>query len=752
MGDNRDESYDSRFWGPVPVQDIKGRALMIYWSWGGRELGAVGSPGAPGVLSRPATAWIVVVAALAAIAGWVLLQPAPLALGGDNETLHHPLFVDVLRQLGEGRLPIWTTGRWGGSPLIGDPVLGATYPPNYLGYFVAPLARAIDVAAVVHLAVFGTGMLWCAGRLGVRPWVAVVATALAVANPAFVYVARSWINWWGAISWWPWLLGAAFEVGRSGRGLALASFALAAQVYAGYPQYALHSGLLALAMILVAPSRPMGARLLDIGLIGACALGLAAPQVLPGLAMAGESMRLGPGGAERLAALDVLAIAPHAWLEVVGARPSLGMLPCKVAPVVLVLAALGAFDRRREIRFVALAAVAAAIAASGPVWLMRFMHALPVFDFFAGPLKFFYVFAFAAHVLAAIGLERVAAATSVGVPRVAMAALAIAAAPTLGWPAAAFLAAVALPARRLAAGASLAALVAAAVFFGRSGALTTPQPFARDPFTPLLRASPVDADATPRDRWIALDDDGRAVRQTGMNFGALWGIAAVSGVGPLPPWRQFEVLQNAEAGSGPALVSQLGVSRVVVRAGTPLEASLVAAGLRHAGDVERLRVLAASPSPPAFLARSVRLVEAGDGVAAARRGAAMLPEQVVVEAAPAGTVETGDPDGRLVVVAQEHASARFRVDVARPTWLVARQPYYRNWEATIDGRAAEVRPAGGFFLAVRVEPGSHEVALRYREPSLAPTIVVAALSLVMLVAGVGRRSAGVRRDVDSITG
>jgi len=44
MGDNRDNSQDSRYWGFVDRRNIIGRPLIIYWSFNGSRAGARYAP------------------------------------------------------------------------------------------------------------------------------------------------------------------------------------------------------------------------------------------------------------------------------------------------------------------------------------------------------------------------------------------------------------------------------------------------------------------------------------------------------------------------------------------------------------------------------------------------------------------------------------------------------------------------------------------------------------------------------------
>jgi signal peptidase I len=38
MGDNRDHSNDSRYWGFVDISAVEGRAIAIYWSWNSEDI------------------------------------------------------------------------------------------------------------------------------------------------------------------------------------------------------------------------------------------------------------------------------------------------------------------------------------------------------------------------------------------------------------------------------------------------------------------------------------------------------------------------------------------------------------------------------------------------------------------------------------------------------------------------------------------------------------------------------------------
>ena len=52
MGDNRDNSQDSRFWGPLPHSYLKGRAMVVYWSYEADQPAVLAEPGLTATIRR----------------------------------------------------------------------------------------------------------------------------------------------------------------------------------------------------------------------------------------------------------------------------------------------------------------------------------------------------------------------------------------------------------------------------------------------------------------------------------------------------------------------------------------------------------------------------------------------------------------------------------------------------------------------------------------------------------------------------
>jgi hypothetical protein len=196
------------------------------------------------------------------------------------------------------------------------------------------------------------------------------------------------------------------------------------------------------------------------------------------------------------------------------------------------------------------------------------------------------------------------------------------------------------------------------------------------------------------------------------------------------------VLESRTPGDAAALVRQLGADPVVITEASPLAHDLLTAGFIQIDRLEGLLFLS-PPAPPlprvALVPRAVA-VDAETAIAAARLGRALDEQHVLVEADVLPGGAEGDRAGRLEVLEYEPGALHARVTVDRPTWLVVREPYYRNWRALVDGQRAGLYPAAGFVLGILVDVGTHDVHLAYREPKLAVGVVLAVLAAVFLPA------------------
>ena len=76
--------------------------------------------------------------------------------------------------------------------------------------------------------------------------------------------------------------------------------------------------------------------------------------------------------------------------------------------------------------------------------------------------------------------------------------------------------------------------------------------------------------------------------------------------------------------------------------------------------------------------------------------------------------------------------AEARITLSEPKLLCFSIPYNKGWTAYVDGEKAEIFPVNTMNLGIELEPGEHEIELRYRTPGLSAGAAVSAGGLISL--------------------
>jgi uncharacterized membrane protein YfhO len=84
----------------------------------------------------------------------------------------------------------------------------------------------------------------------------------------------------------------------------------------------------------------------------------------------------------------------------------------------------------------------------------------------------------------------------------------------------------------------------------------------------------------------------------------------------------------------------------------------------------------------------------------------------------------------------------------RPLYLVVAENWYKDWEATVDGKPAPVLRAQHTLLSVEVPPGTREVAFGFRSRAYERGRLVSFASLLGVLALLLAPRIGRRPDAD----
>lgn len=629
----------------------------------------------------------------------------PWALRGDNKLIHFPMQLEAVRLWAAGRIPFFGDRLWMGYPLLANPETGALYLPRLIGYWLtdAPHLRAFDWGVAIHAGWLVAGTVAFLRSLGCDARSATFGGAMALIATQSV-VMTSYLANFAGIAWWPWLLlGAQHLAAARERVLGpvlLASVPLAAQVVAGHPEVAFQGGCLAVAWILVAPGDlRLTSRLARVAALGVAAIALSGPQLFPTATLLGDTRRGAPESARTLLAIQ------GTLREVIDPRTAAYRTPFLGGATLLLGAVAIALRAPRAVDLGAIALIAGLASMGDATPVYDWLGALPGFELFRGPYKLFIISQFLLVWLAALGLQKLSERRpSLAVLGVALAALAL-------------------------------------LEFGV--AFQSVLPHVAGPHTNMEAglSRGIEEVSSVAERLTEPTNSGLPPRVfTGSNIVRMGGLPAVLGVElvrgggvalltPRHSWLSFGYL-------GPDHMNLLGVDLVLAQ-GACTEPSRLRYEPLETGD--GVCVLDnPTPRPRYELVSSYqRVFNWQDLIDRARR----QPSEPIGIMAPRASAlpESGAPvDGTITVRSRAQGAISLAVTSETSALLLVRESWYAGWSATVDGKPAEIHPAGGLFFVVPVPTGEHDVDLTFRSPGFIAGVASAGLWGVLATFAVWR--------------
>lgn len=698
--------------------------------------------------------------------------------------------------LAEFRLPLWEPAIDCGFPLFAEGQVGALYPPNWLLAWLASPAGAVTASCLFHLWLAAAGTFAYLRALSCGR-AAALTGGLAFGLGGFLVVRAMSPNYLAGAAGTPFLF-LLVETGLArGRPLRLgaAGGVLALQLLAGHPQAAVYSAAAAAAYgALRSWQLGRGAGHLLLGLmLSLPGVAIAAVQLLPTRELAALSLRAEAIGVDQFASMS---LPPERLLCLLlpdfFGNPSTGsywgreagffiQLCPYVGVLVLALAAVAVGEGDSPVRgFFALLAVAGLALSLGRYtgWF-EVLHQVPVLRQFRIPTRFLLWWAFAAAVLAGLGVERLAGTRRplrgrwwplwlVAGGACAAAALVNGGAFGEGWPAAAGQlveryrhdlvgdlwragAALAMAGllcapwfRRAEAAPALTAVAAVMVtwadlrdFGGGFNAVLPPRVYQEVPGSARAVAADLDrwraqagAGVPPEGlvRVASLVNEG----QDGYDWHSGWSrdptsyerypetlrmyIGGLYGLaGAQPGWSPLHLKRHWDLAAAPGTLRLANVGYVV--SARPIASSDLTP--IYEGPVRVYRYAAALPR--AYVVPEAVAVDGDEARMAYLRSPRFDPRRQVVLDRPAPSPPSGAGGGDALAPARiaSYEDRRVAVDLpGRAGYLVLADTDAPGWTALVDGRPRPILTANHAFRAVAVEAHDRRVEFRYEPRSV----------------------------------